>query len=171
MNNKKDFLEPVNQDYLGIPIREERPIIDQILKQEIYNQETVEDPNGTYRQIEAIVVEPSTALTTGDNKVTVTVPFDGELVATHAFVSTVSSSGVVEVSLQNKNNQEIIVGWIKIPANYNGSESSTTTPLIDPRYSSFKRYDQIKINIDSIGTGSKGLVVQLYFIVNKFYIE
>jgi hypothetical protein len=171
MNNKRNFLEPVDQDYLGIPFREERSLVDQILKQEIYNQETTEDPNGTYRQIEVIVVEPSTGLEVGDNKVTVTVPFDGRLVSTHAFVTTASSSGEVQVSLQNKNDEDIIAGWIEIPANYNGSESSTTEPLIDPRYRDFNRYDIIKINVDSIGAGSEGLVVQLYFIVNKFYIN
>jgi hypothetical protein len=101
----------------------------------------------------------------------VTVPFDGRLVSTHAFVTTASSSGEVQVSLQNKNDEDIIAGWIEIPANYNGSESSTTEPLIDPRYRDFNRYDIIKINVDSIGAGSEGLVVQLYFIVNKFYIN
>lgn len=169
MNNRKDFLKPVEVEYLGIPIREERKIVDEFVRQDIFNQETVTDPNGTYRQIEAIVADPSTALTTGDNKVTITVPFDATLVAVHAFVSTASTSGSVEVSLQDKNNQEVLAGWIRIDANENGSETSANQPLVDPRYNKFRRYDRIKVNVDSIGTGSQGLVVQLYFVVNKFY--
>lgn len=167
MNNVRDFLQPVQQEYLGIPFRVERSLVDDILKQDIYNQETVIDPNGTYRQIEAIAVDPATALATGDNKVTITVPFDGKLVAVHAFVTTASTSGVIDITLANKNNQDL--AYLVIAANKNGTEETGGQTAIDPNYAEFSRYDRIKVNIDAIGTGSYGLVVQLYFIVTKFY--
>ena len=171
MNNINDFLEPVQQEYLGIPIRTERSLVDEILRQDIYNQDTVTDPNATYRQIEVIVYEPSTDLETGDNKVTITIPFDGRLVAAQAFVTTASTSGVVEVSLEDKNANDILAGWLTVDANEFGSENAVNQPVVDSRYNSFVRYDQIKVNLDSIGTGTQGLVIQLYFIVDKFYYE
>lgn len=169
MNNRKDFLEPVQREYLGIPIRTERSLVDDILKQDIYNQETIEDPNGTYRQIETIVVEPATDLATGDDQVTVTVPFDATLVAIHAFVTTASTSGIVDVTLADKNGND--VGYLVIGANQNGTEESSGQVAVDPQYAYFNRYDRIKVNIDAVGTGSQGLVVQMYFIVDKFYYE
>jgi len=167
MNNVRDFLQPVQQEYLGIPFRVERSLVDDILKQDIYNQEITFDPNGTYRQIELIVVEPSTALTTGDNKATITVPFDGKLVAVHAFVTTASTSGAVDVTLADKNRNDL--AYLVIAANKNGTEETGGQTAIDTGYITFLRYDQIKVNIDGIGTGSAGLVIQLYFIVDKFY--
>ena len=162
------MLPPV-QEYLGIPFRVERSLVDEILRQDIYNQETTIDPNGTYRQIEVIAVDPSTALTVGDNKVTVTVPFDGTLVDIHAFVTTASTSGVVDVTLADKNNHDL--GYLVIGANQNGTEESSGQAVIDPQYKEFLRYDRIKVNVDGIGTGSYGLVIQLYFVVDKFYFE
>lgn len=169
MNNVRDFLQPPQQEYLGIPLRVERSLVDEILRQDIYNQETTIDPNGTYRQIEVIVFDPATVLTAGDNKVTITVPFDGSLVSLHAFVSTASSSGVVDVSLTNKGGQDF--GYLVIGANQNGTEESNGQVAIDPQRRNFFRYDQIKVNIDGAGSGAYGLVVQLYFIVSKFYYE
>jgi len=169
MNNREDFLEPVQQEYLGIPPRTERSLVDEILRQDIYNQETVLDQNGTYRQIEVILVEPATAIATGDAIATITVPFDAILVDAHAFVSTASTSGRVEISLADKNGQDVLAGWISIDANENGSETALNQPIADPRYNTFARYDQISINVDSIGTDTTGLVVQMYFVVSKFY--
>ena len=169
MNNKEDFLQPIQQEYLGIPFRTERSLVDEILRQDIYNQETILDENGTYRQIEVIVVAPATALETGDEKATITVPFDAVLVDAHAFVSTPSTSGAVEVSLSDKNGNDILAGWISIDANENGSETAANQPIPDPRYNIFTRYDQISLNVDSIGSGSAGLVVQMYFVVSNFY--
>jgi len=169
MNNKSDFLEPIQQEYLGIPFRTERSLVDEILRQDIYNQETILDQNGTYRQIEVIIAEPDSALEAKDKSATVTVPFDAVLVDVHAFVSTASTSGVVEVSLEDKNGHDILAGWITIDANQNGSETAANQPIADPLYNTLLRYDQISINVDSIGTGATGLVVQMYFVVSKFY--
>lgn len=167
MNNRKNPLFPIEQEYLGIPIRDERSTIDEILNQDIYNQETTTDPNGTYRQIEVIVVDPATDIETGDNKAVITIPFDATLVSVHAFVDTASTSGVVEVSMVNQNNND--VAWLQIDANETGSELANNQPVIFSGYKYFNRYDRIEINIDAKGTGAKGLVVQLYFIVTKFY--
>jgi len=167
MNNRNDFLQPVEQEYLGIPFRTERSLIDEILKQDIYNQETITDPNGTYRQIEVIVVDPSTDLATGDDIVTITVPFDGILVGVHAFVTTASTSGVVDITLADKNANDL--AYLVIAANKNGTEEIGSQTAIDSQYTDFLRYDRIKVNVDSVGTGSKGLVIQMYFIVDKFY--
>ena len=167
MNNKTDFLEPVSQEYLGIPIRNQRQIVDQLMQQDIYNQETTVDPNGTYRQIEIVAIDPSTTITTGTNIVTATIPFDGKLVDIHAFVSTPSSSGVVDVTLSDGNSN--IVGYLVVGANQNGTEESSGQKAIDPSYADFLRYDQIRVNVTGAGASAEGLVVQLYFIVNKFY--
>jgi hypothetical protein len=169
MNKRINFLKTDEEEYLGIPIRVERSLVDDILKQDIYNQETVTDPNGTYRQIETIVVDPSTSLETGDDKVTITIPFDGKLVGLHAFVSTASTSGIVDISLEDENGNDI--GWLVIAANENGTEESNGQSAIDLNRNEYGRYNRIKVNIDAVGTGSKGLVIQLYFIVSKFYFN
>jgi|24BtaG_2_1085350.scaffolds.fasta_scaffold08088_2 hypothetical protein len=173
MNNRKDFLEPIKlgREYLGLPIREERLPVDEILSGDIYkiDQSSVTDPDGTYRQIEAIVFDPETALTTGDKKIQAVAPFNATLVAAHARVVTASTSGVVQVTLTDRYDDDILDGVIEIDQDEYSSHNATNQPSVDNISKNFARHDVININVDAVGTGSEGLVVTLYFVVSQFF--
>ena len=171
MNNRKDLIAPVEEVYLGTPVRVERSLIDEVIKQDIFNQITSTDPNGKYRQIEQMVYDYDTALEVGDKKGQLTVPFDATLVAVHGRVDTASTANNVQVSLTDRNSNNVLAGWIEIDANEYGSDTGANKPVIDPNRKNFVRHDLININVDAIGTGSKGLIVTLYFIVDKFYFS
>jgi hypothetical protein len=169
MNNRKDLIAPEEQVYLGTPIREERSLIDEILKQDVFNQTSSTDPNGKYRQIEQLIYDYNTALVVGDKRGQITSPFDATLVAVHGRVDTPSTANSVRVSLTDRNGDDILAGWIEIDANEYGSDTGAYQPAINTNLKNFIRYDLININVDAIGTGTKGLIVTLYFIVDKFY--
>jgi len=168
MNSRYDFTAKSEVEYLGSPIRK-RLLVDELRAEDLFNDSSVPDPNGTYRQIESIVFYPTQAVTTGDAKIRITIPFDGALVAVQGDVDTASTSGSVQVSLTNKNGNDFLAGWIEIDANKKSSHNSSYLPVISSTYKAVSRYDTVNVNVDAAGTGTLGLVVSLYFVVTKFY--
>jgi hypothetical protein len=166
-----DPLAPTEQEYLGIPLRKET-LFDEMSSGDYIklDQTIVNDPNGTYRQIEVIISDPITAAVIGDKKAQIVVPFDGTLVSATGAVSTVGS-GVTQVSLTNAQNNDILAGWIEMAAGQYSSLENSNQPYIELSRRNFVRNDLININVDAIGAASTGLIITLYFIVGKFYFE
>lgn len=168
MNSRLDFTAKSDVEYLGFPIRQ-RLLVDELRAQDLFQDSTVTDPNGTYRQIESIVFYPTQTVTIGNAKIRITIPFDGTLVAVQGDVDTVSTSGSVQVSLSDKNGNDFLAGWIEIDVGKKSSHNSSFQPVISSTYKAVSRYDTVNVNVDAAGTDTAGLVVSLYFVVTKFY--
>lgn len=114
----------------------------------------ISDPNG----------DP---ITTGDGKLYYRVPstLDGmDLVAVAAAVTTVSSSGAVSVDLYNDTQAlDMLTTNVTIDASEKDSKDATTPAAINASNSMVATGDQIRIDIDSAGSGAKGLIVELQF--------
>jgi hypothetical protein len=169
---QKDFLNPNEPVYLGIPFREETLPIDEIRQSDIYNTTNINQSNNTsgfYRQIELMVFDPATAITTGDNKIQAVIPFDAILVGAYAQVDTPSTSGTVDVTLMDGWSEDILSGKIQIEVGEYSSHTASLQPDILTSKKLFARHDIIAVNIDSIGTGTKGLIITLYFVVIRYF--
>jgi hypothetical protein len=105
------------------------------------------------------VSDETTALTTGTAKVTFRVPFDFILSDVRASVNTVSSSGKPTV--------DINVGGVSIfstTLTIDVSEKTSTTASIAYAFAdpSMPDDEEVTIDIDTAGTGAKGLKIWLY---------
>lgn len=170
MNNRRDFVEQTEREYLGIPFRSES-LIDAL---QSYNEiqiteDVLDDPNSKYRAIINIATSPSEDIATGDGQSYIVVPFDANLVAVHGKLVTASSSGSVRASLTNENGVDILAGFLELGANYTDSFDYPYQPYVKKTRRSFKRRDLISVNIDAAGTGAQGLIVTLYFLADNFY--
>lgn len=114
----------------------------------------VTDPNGD-------------ALTTGDGKAYFRVPsvMNGwNLVAVAAHVTTVSSSGLPTIQIHNVTNTvDILSTALTIDANEKDSSTATTTAVINAANDDVATGDELRIDVDVAGTGTKGLIVELQF--------
>jgi hypothetical protein len=119
------------------------------------------------RLMEIKVMDDVTVVTTGDGKIIFCIPscLNGfNLVAAHAFVTTVSSSGLPTVSLLNVTDSvDMLSTNITIDANEYTSYTAATSPVIDTAHDDVATGDLIEINVDVAGTGAKGLGVILSF--------
>lgn len=120
------------------------------------------------RVLEIIVSDPNgSAITTGDGKAHVFIPalLNGHnLVAAHAAVTTVSSSGTPTVQIANVTQAaDMLSTKITIDANEKTSYSAATPPVIDTGNDDVATGDELRVDIDVAGTGAKGLVVILTF--------
>ncbi len=127
------------------------------------------------RTLEVLVSDPlGSAITTGDGKVYVRIPtiLNGHnLVSVGASVSTVSSSGIPTVQLRrmrltNATTQaaaDMLTTKLTIDASEFDSKDATNAAVIDTSNDDVQTGDQINIDIDVAGTGTKGLVVTLTF--------
>lgn len=104
--------------------------------------------------------DETTAITTGTAKVTMRAPRAMTLTAVRASVNTVSSSGNPTVDI-NKNGVSIFSTTLSIDANEKTSVTAATAAVIST--SSFSDDDEITFDIDTAGTGAKGLKVCLYY--------
>ena len=110
------------------------------------------------------VSDETTALTTGTAKVTFRAPYALTLNPTSAplpkaNVNTVSSSGVVTVDI-NKNGASILSTKLTIDATEKTSATAATPAVFSS--TSMAADDEVTIDIDTAGTGAKGLKVILY---------
>lgn len=105
------------------------------------------------------VVSESTTLTTGTAKRTFRMPFAFTLTGVRASVSTVSSSGLPTVDI-NEGGTTILSTKLTIDANEYTSTTAATAAVISD--SSLADDAEITIDIDVAGTGAKGLKVYLY---------
>lgn len=81
-----------------------------------------------------------------------------------AFVSTASSSGVVEVQIRNvTTGLDMLSTKVTIDANEMTSYSAATPPVINLSNDHVTKGDLIAIDVDNAGTGAEGLGVILRF--------
>lgn len=81
------------------------------------------------------------------------------------FVSTVSSSGIVQVQIHNRTTaSDMLSTRIQIDANEKNSADASTTYVIDPAEQLVAWEDEIRIDVDQAGTGAKGLGIHLEFV-------
>jgi len=105
------------------------------------------------------VVSESTTLTTGTAKRTFRMPFAFTLTGVRASVSTVSSSGLPTVDI-NEGGTTILSTKLTIDANEYTSTTAATAAVISD--ASLADDAEITIDIDVAGTGAKGLKVYMY---------
>jgi len=113
------------------------------------------------------VFDDATAVTTGDGKVIWSVPpeLNGmNLVSVFASVSTVSSSGLPTVSIENLTDTAVMLSTLlTIDATEYDSSSAAAAAVIDTAEDDVVTGDRLEINVDTAGTGTKGLFVVLGF--------
>lgn len=113
---------------------------------------------GTAFELVIAASDESTTLTTGTAKVTFRMPRAVTLSAVRASLTTASSSGVVTVDI-NEGGVSILSTAITIDANEKTSTTAATPPVISD--SSLADDAEMTIDIDTAGTGAKGLKVAL----------
>lgn len=105
------------------------------------------------------VVSETTTITTGTAKRTFRMPFAFTLTSVRASVSTVSSSGIPTVDI-NEGGTTILSTKLTIDANEYTSTTAATAAVISD--TSLADDAEITIDVDVAGTGAKGLKVYLY---------
>jgi hypothetical protein len=102
--------------------------------------------------------DETTAITTGTAKITYRMPFPFIVDEVRANVNTVSSSGVVTVDI-NEGGTSIISTKLTIDASEKTSVTAATPPVISD--SVLADDAEITVDVDTAGTGAKGLKVTL----------
>ena len=119
------------------------------------------------RMIQLKVCDNATALTTGDGKIIFMIPEEMNgmnLVKAHAMVSTVSSSGTPTIQIRNVTDSvDMLSTRITIDASEYTSYTAATAPVIDTTKDDVATGDRIAIDVDSAGSGAKGLTIFLAF--------
>jgi len=119
------------------------------------------------RMIQVKVCDDATALTTGDGKIIFMIPEEMNgmnLVKAHAMVSTVSSSGTPTIQIRNVTDSvDMLSTKITIDASEYTSYTAATAPVIDTSKDDVATGDRIAIDVDSAGSGAKGLTIFLAF--------
>jgi hypothetical protein len=120
------------------------------------------------RTVQILVTDPNgLALTTGDGKAYFTVPtlLNGHnLVAAHAALTTVSSSGLPTVQIANVTDSvDMLSTKISVDASELTSYTAATPPVIDTAHDDVATGDLLRVDVDVAGTGAKGLMVILTF--------
>lgn len=114
----------------------------------------VSDPNGS-------------EITTGDGKHYYRVPAllnNRVISAVAAHVTTVSSSGLVNVQINNVTDAvDVLSTALTIDANEKDSSTAATAAVINTSNDDVTTADELRIDIDGAGTGAKGLMVELTF--------
>ena len=108
--------------------------------------------------IQVACSDQTTALTTGTAKVTFRMPYAMTLTAVRASLNTVSSSGAPAIDV-NMSGASIFSTTLTIDASEKTSTTAATPAVIST--SSLTDDAEITIDIDTAGTGAKGLVVTL----------
>jgi hypothetical protein len=117
------------------------------------------------KTVEIKVIDDATTLTTGDGKLIFCVPASlggCDLTAAHAFVTTVSSSGLPTVQIRNITQAaDMLTTRITIDASEFTSYTAAAPPVIDTGNDDVATGDLIAVDVDVAGTGAKGLGVIL----------
>lgn len=113
------------------------------------------------------IVADDTLVTTGDGKLIflIDASLNGlNLTGAHAYVTTVSSSGLPTVQVRNvTDGVDMLSTPITIDASEFSSYDATTPPVINGATDDVATKDRIAIDVDVAGTGTKGLGVILTF--------
>lgn len=107
--------------------------------------------------------DETTVLTAGTAKVTFRVPYLTDIIGVRASVNTASSSGLITVDI-NENGTSILGNKLTIDA----SEKTSTTAAIAATITDSNIADdaEVTIDIDTAGTGAKGLKLIIYYKKN-----
>lgn len=105
--------------------------------------------------------DESTAITTGSSKLVMRAPHAMTLTSNpRAYLSTQSSSGLVTVDI-NVSGSSILSTKLTIDANEKTSVTAATQPVLSN--TSISDDSEITFDIDSAGTGAKGLKITLFY--------
>ena len=119
------------------------------------------------RIIEVIVIDSATALAVGDGKAYFFIPSElngYNLVDADACVNTVSSSGLPTIQIANVTDAvDMLSTKITIDVSEKTSYTAATQPVIDTAKDDVVTGDELRIDLDVAGTGTKGLAVILSF--------
>lgn len=119
------------------------------------------------KMIQLKIIDDATALTTGDGKIIFMIPEEMNgmnLVKAHAMVSTASSSGTPTIQIRNVTDSvDMLSTRITIDASEYTSYTAATAPVIDTSKDDVATGDRIAIDVDSAGSGAKGLTIFLAF--------
>lgn len=129
---------------------------------------TIEQSSLGKRIVQILVTDPNgDAITTGDGKAYFRINsiLNGyNLVAVAAHVTTASSSGNPSIAIYNvTQTADMLSTNITIDANEKDSKDATTPAVIDTNNDDVATGDELRIDIDGAGTGTKGLIVELTF--------
>ena len=121
-----------------------------------------------YKTISILVSDPNgSAITTQEEVAYARVPstMNGlSLLSVAAHVSTVSSSGLPTVAIRNVTTGfDMLTTSLTIDVSEKDSLTATTPAVIDASHKVVSTGDEIAIDIDVAGTGTKGLVVEMIF--------
>jgi len=105
--------------------------------------------------------DETTALTEGTAKVTFRAPFAMTITGLRANVNTASTSGIPTIDI-NETNVSIFSTRITIDANEKTSVTAATAAVISD--SAIADDAEMTIDIDTAGTGTKGLKITIYYI-------
>lgn len=106
--------------------------------------------------------DETTAITTGTNKATMIFPYNVTVVNVYASLNTVSSSGTPTIDI-NESGTTILSTKITIDVSEKTSLTAATAPVISD--SSITAGNEVGFDIDTAGTGAKGLKV--YMVVRR----
>jgi len=81
-----------------------------------------------------------------------------------AHVTTVSSSGLPTIQIHNlTQTADMLTTKLTIDASEKDSKDATTAAVIDSANDDVATGDELRIDVDIAGTGTKGLIVELTF--------
>ncbi len=126
-------------------------------------------PQAYWKSVGRILIlkasDDGVVLSTGDGKFFFPVPEEldnSRIIAAHAAVSTVSSSGAPTVQIRNVTDSvDVLTTKITIDANEYTSYTAAAAPVISLANSQLAKGDIIAIDVDVSGTGAKGLTIIL----------
>lgn len=152
---------PIREDTPGSRARKTRYGVDQLLRRPLPLVDII-------LQVKVFVDTGSGSdVTTGDGKLIIIASDDMSgmnLVDADAYVTTVSSSGLVTVQIRNITQAaDMLTTKITIDANEFSSYFAATPPVIDAANDDVATGDRLAIDVDVAGTGAKGLGVVLSF--------
>lgn len=130
--------------------------------------EVATDAAARPRYISILVTDPNgSALTTGDGKAYLRINslLNGlNLTAVAAHVTTVSSSGIPTIQIANvTDTQDMLSTKLTIDQSEKDSKDATAAAVIDTAHDDVATGDELRIDVDVAGTGTKGLIVDLTF--------
>lgn len=137
----------------------------------VAGMEAAELPRQGLREVsvQIAVTDPGgSAMTTGDGKAYYTVPemYDGATVINvGGSLATASSSGVPQIQVRKVGVGDLLSTYLTIDANETDSTTAATPPVINATYKVLTAGEQLAIDIDTAGTGAKGLNVRLALVV------
>jgi hypothetical protein len=110
--------------------------------------------------------DETTAITIGDDKVTFRMPFNVTIIGVAGSLSTASSSGNPAFDINGVGDVTIFTQKPTIDANEKTTYTAATASVLDSTKVNIPRDTEMTIDIDTAGTGAKGLKVTILYRKN-----